>query len=229
MQLEVHPIGPTRRRHLFAVLVGSLGLALALYCAAAIYEVRLVSNRSDADLEVFKFLLATCALGALLFVYQAIEALREARENEREELIRFREKFLTAYHDIKRVRRKLRFVFVSTDDGLRICDSKELVSAYDMLNTSYVEFELLRKLKLTRKGVLERQYSQVVQDMRSVDKYLRGIMIELEGLDWKSNRVIGINEVEKLQSFLFADKNPVHVAASKSLDKFLVELTQTKG
>lgn len=207
-----------------------LGVAVAVASVITAYYVfifELESKRADAFLEVFKFLLFTCVVSGVLLLYKSIDARQAEKKAEQLAVETFRRDFLAAYHNLKMVRREFRFV-TSTEKGqLLIVDRIRFADCYRILNDAYVDFELLRKSISASSGIFADIESQISSDMRAVDSYIRKIMIELENIDWTSESSIHLSTVERFHAFLYTDGNPVHVAASKSLDRFLSRVTLT--
>jgi len=203
----------------------SAGIFFAILSLAAgiyIFVSHLTTLKQEALLETFKFLLFSCAASGMLLLYRSMEAKSERQKQDRQAVEEFRKDFLAAYHQLKMVRRDFRFLTQVTGDELFILDVERFAIAYHTLNNAYVEFELLRKSISGTSGAFKDVSAQIESDMRSVDRYIRKIMIELEGADWTGAPSIEIAEVQLFCGFLYTDGNPVHVAASKSLDRFLV-------
>ncbi|MBN8293422.1 hypothetical protein JI664_15720 [Rhodobacter sp. NTK016B] len=202
-----------------------IGLLLAVLSASVAFYLFLFEpalDRSDAVLEVFKFILFTCAVSGVLLFYKSIDAHYRNREGDREAVDEFRRNFLRAYHNIKMVRREFRFLTRVENGRLIVPDTDKFFEAYKILNDSYVEFELLRKSITADTGPFSKIRDQISSDMRAVDKYIRKIMLELEALNFSDEDGFDLSSVGLFHAFLYEDGNPVHVAASKSLDKYLV-------
>ena len=172
-------------------------------------------------LEIFKFVLFTGAVSGILLLYKSIDAHYESRKRNEEAVEAFRKDFLSAYHQLKLVRREFRFLTDVKDGQFLILENKRFGETYSVFNNAYVDFELLRKSISDTAGPFASIARQISQDMKTVDRYVRKIMIELESLDWVNQNSFDLPKVERLHSFLYTDGNPVHVAASKSLDRFL--------
>lgn len=202
--------------------IGALIAIASMAAAAYIFSTYLTASRQDAWLEIFKFLLFTCVASGALLLYRSIEASSDVRRQNKQAVESFRKDFLAAYHQLKMVRRDFRFITAVEAGDLHILDAERFANSYHTMNNAYVEFELLRKSISGSGSAFEDISTQIEADMRSVDKYIRKIMIELENVDWKTYTSVPISKVELFHSFLYTDGNPVHVAASKSLDRFLV-------
>jgi hypothetical protein len=203
----------------------AMGLLLAVLSASIssylfLFEPAL--DRSDAVLELFKFILFTCAVSGVLLFYKSIDAQYRNLEEDRAAVDEFRRSFLRAYHNIKMVRREFRFLTRVENGKLIVSDTDKFFKTYRVLNDSYVEFELLRKSISADNGPFLKIRDQISSDMRAVDKYIRKIMLELEALNFSDEDGFELSTVGLFHAFLYEDGNPVHVAASKSLDKYLV-------
>jgi hypothetical protein len=207
-------------------LVGAVVAFVSLAAAFYVFSSHLTSLKQEALLEVFRFLLFSCAVSGVLILYKSMEAESRLRMQDQKAVEEFRKDFLAAYHQLKMVRRDFRFTTSVKEDQLGILDTERFANAYHLLNNAYVEFELLRKTISGTSGAFKNISAQIEADMRSVDKYIRKIMIELENIDWKAANTVPVSDVELFYSFLYTDGNPVHVASSKSLDRFLVLATQ---
>lgn len=207
-----------------------LGLGIVLLSVGAAYYIfsyELTSKRSEAFFEIFKFLLFTCAVSGVLLLYKSIEVHQSVRKAERRAVETFRQDFLAAYHNLKMVRREFRFLTHIDDGKLFIVDRPRFADCYRILNDAYVDFELLRKSISSASGIFAKIEAQISSDMRAVDQYIRKIMLELENMDWANESSFDLSKVERFHAFLYTDGNPVHVAASKSLDRFLSRVTSS--
>lgn len=204
-----------RSAGLLAVVVGLLG---------AIGTIAFLEGESEglAAVELLKFFLFTCGVGGVSILYREIKADQEERARLASNRMKFRDDVLAASHSVKLTRRMLRTVSMKVGEGIKIGSADQWIKLVAQLNAAHLQVETLRRVLQAQPNLLGQNQSDAAGHLRTVDHYVRGVLLELEESQITFEESFEINSTGALSEFLFSPTKPTYIEAFAAIEVSMV-------
>ena len=183
------------------------------------------SGNEQLQIELFKFSTFTVMVGGFILVFRHLSKLEEKNKKYLNEIQDFRDNFLKAYHDLKKVRRNLRTQATLIEkDKIVFANKNYLLDNVSILNDAHLGIENSRRFLEMEHPTNSRNWNIIRGNLKQIDDYTRSILDEFETNTLFEDRHAHLNKSKFLLEFLFDKTPPSYVNDFESMNKNLLEI-----
>lgn len=202
---------------------GVIAVVVGLFGAIGTISILDGESKGLAAVELLKFFLFTCGVGGVTILYRETKADQEETARLGSSRMRFRDDVLAASHSIKLTRRMLRTVSMKVGEGIKISSADRWIKLVEQLNAAHLQVEMLRRVLQAQPRLLGQNQSDVASHLRTVDHYVRDVLLELEDAEITFEESFEVDSTGALMEFLFSPTKPTYIEAFAAIDVSMVE------